>query len=365
MGIEPADIERLNARHHLFAAHKDAFAEYFYRIFLDIPDTRVILEQQENPEVLKKAWSNWFAYIFGSGAGDSLVDYLWRVGARHVEVNLDHRYSNVGFSVIRRYCHDIIGAEVRPDERVALLRSVDKLLDLCLLVETDAYIESTARCDLEVMREVADRVRNPAMIIGGNIKRLQRKAAVGSNEYDVYNRLMFENDRLEGMVRDIKVYMELFQGEPSFGPVDLSAVISWALEKLQPENGPRARVELDLDPAIPVLNGDTESLQYLFFYLLENSLDAVDPETGYIRISSASDPTVQRNTRIEIFNTGVPPKPEEIEKLFNPFYSTKPEGSGFGLPIARLVARKHYGKITMQASDGEGTLVTVTLPRRE
>lgn len=325
----------------------------------------MILEQQENPEVLKKAWSNWFAYIFGSGAGDSLVDYLWRVGARHVEVNLDHRYSNVGFSVIRRYCHDIIGAEVRPDERVALLRSVDKLLDLCLLVETDAYIESTARCDLEVMREVADRVRNPVMVIGGNIKRLQRKAAVGSNEYDVYNRLMLENDRLEGMVRDIKVYMELFRSEPSFGPVDLSAVISWALEKLQPENGPRARVELDLDPAIPVLNGDTESLQYLFFYLLENSLDAVDPETGYIRISSASDAMVQRNTRIEIFNTGVPPKPEEIEKLFNPFYSTKPEGSGFGLPIARLVARKHYGKITMQASDDEGTLVTVTLPRRE
>jgi len=314
---------------------------------------------------LKKAWSNWFGYIFGSGAGEGLVDYLWRVGARHVEVNLDHRYSNVGFSVIRRYCHDIIGAEVPPDERVALLRSVDKLLDLCLLVETDAYIENTAQCDLEVMREVADRVRNPVMVIGGNIKRLQRKSVVGSSEYDVYNRLMFENERLEGMVRDIKVYMELFQGEPSFGPVNLPAVISWALDRLQPENGPRARVELALDPAIPVLNGDAESLQYLFFYLLENSLDAVDPETGYVRVSSSSDTRVQRNMRIEIFNTGVPPKPEEIEKLFNPFYSTKPEGSGFGLPIARLVVRKHYGKITMQASGGEGTLVTVTLPRRE
>ena len=49
------------------------------------------------------------------------------------------------------------------------------MLDLCLLIETEAYITHTTRCDLEVMREVADRVRNPVTVIGGNIRRMQKK----------------------------------------------------------------------------------------------------------------------------------------------------------------------------------------------
>ena len=64
------------------------------------------------------------------------------------------------------------------------------------------------------MREVADRVRSPAMVIGWNIRRLRDKVEKGTREYDIYQMLMGENHRLESMVADVKVYMDIFQGEP-------------------------------------------------------------------------------------------------------------------------------------------------------
>ncbi|MGB4223965.1 MAG: HAMP domain-containing sensor histidine kinase, partial [Syntrophorhabdus sp.] len=66
--------------------------------------------------------------------------------------------------------------------------------------------------------------------------------------------------------------------------------------------------------------------------------------------------------RIEIFNTGDPPK-EKTEQLFSPFFSTKVKGTGFGLPIAQVVVRKHLGRLDIKPMPGQGTNVIVSLPR--
>ncbi len=111
------------------------------------------------------------------------------------------------------------------NKRGPVLSIIDRLLDLCVLVETSAYIENTTSCDIEVMREMADRVKKSTMIIGWNIKRLQDKVSEDSKEYKVYKMLMEENQRLEGMVKDIKVYMDLFQTETDAVGVDLGEII--------------------------------------------------------------------------------------------------------------------------------------------
>ncbi len=92
-----------------------------------------------------------------------------------MEVNLDQSFSNLGFAMIRQFCHKVISTDIPLEQRSQAFSTIDKMLDLCLLVETTAYIENTVSCDIEVMSEVADRVRNPAMVIGWNIKKLQGK----------------------------------------------------------------------------------------------------------------------------------------------------------------------------------------------
>jgi signal transduction histidine kinase len=237
-----------------------------------------------------------------------------------------------------------------------------------LLIETEAYITHTTRCDLEVMREVADRVRNPVTVIGGNIRRLQKKLDASSKEYDLLQRLFAENQRLEGMMQDIKVYMDVFAGEPRIQRVDLDEIIGLVLTKLRAEDPAmrdRVNVNVKLEQRARFVMGDADGLQRLFYYLLQNSFEAVAPDAGIIEISSRLDDGAARNVWVEIFNTGVSLEAVETERLFAPFYSTKVAGTGFGLAIAQVLAKKHYGKIDLQAVPEGGVRVTVTLPRLE
>ena len=361
--IEPIEMDQLRSFKEHFIGKKNAFADYFYNFFLNMPDTRVILEGEREPGLMKRVWAHWFELFFNAEANDSFLTYLWRVGVRHVEVNLDQRFSNLGFAMIRQFCHKVVSTEIPLEQRSQVLSTIDKMLDLCLLVETTAYIENTISCDIEVMSEVADRVRNPAMVIGWNIKKLQGKVTEGTKEYNIYQMLMNENQRLENMVKDINVYMEMFQGEPAFQSVVLQELIDSVLEKLDSRNKySHVQVSIDCRENACNLTGDPKWLEYLFYYLIENSMEAVGTENPGIRISSEIENAPPFNVRIEIFNSGTPPG-EEIEKLFSPFFSTKATGTGFGLPIARLVVKKHHGTLSMRPGEKqEGTSVTISLP---
>jgi signal transduction histidine kinase len=100
----------------------------------------------------------------------------------------------------------------------------------------------------------------------------------------------------------------------------------------------------------------------MFYYLLQNSLEAVELEAPYIRISSRQMSSTPSFIEIEIFNNGAPPSNEDMDNLFVPFYSSKPLGTGFGLPIAELAARKSLGDITLEPVADRGTKCVIKLP---
>jgi signal transduction histidine kinase len=100
----------------------------------------------------------------------------------------------------------------------------------------------------------------------------------------------------------------------------------------------------------------------MFYYLLQNSLEAVDREDPALRITSKSLGSESAFLQIEIFNTGNPPDSHEIESVFVPFYSSKPYGTGFGLPIARLAARKNLGEVILEPVPNQGTRCIIQLP---
>jgi signal transduction histidine kinase len=362
IGIQDEESEVMDRLRPLFFAKKHVFADYFYDFFLDIPDTKHFLESEKRPGHMKRVWAGWFGTFFQSKADDEFLTYLWGVGVRHVDVNLDQRFSNLGFAMIRQFCHDVVTSEVPAEMRGLALSSINKKLDLCLLAETTAYIENTISCDIEVMREVADRVRNPAMVIGWNIRKLQGRVEKGTKEYAVYQMLMAENQRLENMVKDIKVYMDVFQEEPQMGTVSADGIVVSVLDELR-SKGAYSSTNVDLDFHLRPLRvkGDPKWMEYLFHYLLENSFEAASQDSGLVRVSSRTEDGPPFNVRIEILNSGTTPAGDP-EKLFTPFFSTKVEGTGFGLPIARLVARKHHGTLSIEAEADLGTRVVLTLP---
>ena len=238
---------------------------------------------------------------------------------------------------------------------------IDKMLDFCVLVATDSLISATAQCDVEVIRGISHQVRNPVTVIGGNIRRLQKNLDAGNPVYQTYEAIMQENLRLERMVSDVGVYTDLFRREPVFAEESLVKILLKAVKELEHRFAAAViPISLDLNPQLTQVYGDARDLESMFYYLLENSFEAVGGRGGEIRVQSMKSP-LQNFLRIRISNPGTLPKDETMDNLFAPFYSSKPTGTGFGLPIASLAARKNLGTLKLEFV-AESVLCTIELP---
>jgi signal transduction histidine kinase len=139
-------------------------------------------------------------------------------------------------------------------------------------------------------------------------------------------------------------------------------VVAKAVERLKPEKKfPGVSLRIDLGADIPTVSADPRDLKQLFYYTLENAFESAGGEKPHVRLSLSDECPPAHFVCVEIFNSGMPPKKEHVEKFFSPFFTTKPEGSGFGVPISSLAARKNFGKFAIEPAEG-GTRVVVTLP---
>ena len=363
LGLADKELDKLNQYRDLFVGKKKEFSEHFYDYFVVIPATRIFLEHEKRQGHLKTVWGQWFESLFKEHDNQRLLTYLWRSGIRHVETNVDQRFINLGFSVVRQFCQKVVETEVQVSDKETLLVAIDKLVDVCLLVETQAFIAATSQCDMEVVKGISHQVRNPLTIIGGNIARLKRSIETESPIHRVYDTILEENKRLEKMVIDVGVYSEMFEKEPAFSESKLQNLIESATNKLrETQKVDGIHLDLDLAPEVAVVAGDREDLEMMFFYLLQNSLEAVDPENPSIKISSRLKGDDSSFVEVIIFNTGLSPSHEDLDNLFVPFFSSKPHGTGFGLPIAQLAARKSLGDLYLEPAPDGGARCTIVLP---
>jgi signal transduction histidine kinase len=363
LSLKTEEEEKINQYRAIFAEKKTVFAEDFYQYFYEIPETKLFLDHEKRLGHLKKAWTQWFESLFEDGFSERFLSYLWRSGLRHVEVNIDKKFINLGYSVVRQFCQKIIREEIPKADQDTVLVAIDKMIDTCLLIETYAYVAATSQCDMEIVKGISHQVRNPLTVIGGNIIRLLRKEDPHSPLHRTYETILGENKRLEGMVTDAGVYSEMFERAPEFSEVSLESLISGAIERLKATQWVEdVKIEMELSSEYSMVRGIPEDLETMFYYLLQNSLEAVDPEEPYIKISSRLLASAPSFIDIEIFNNGAPPSKEDMENLFVPFYSSKPLGTGFGLPIAELAARKSLGDLSLEPVPDQGTKCVVKLP---
>lgn len=143
----------------------------------------------------------------------------------------------------------------------------------------------------------------------------------------------------------------------------LHTILHDALKLLQPELESRAiSVELQLDEQLPQLSLDPGQFQQVFYNLLRNAFQALTGEDGRILIRSRhTDYEVELS--IEDNGTGI--SPEHMGAIFEPYRTTKSSGTGLGLLIVRRIVREHGGEISIESEEGEGTRVTIHLPRDE
>jgi signal transduction histidine kinase/NAD-dependent dihydropyrimidine dehydrogenase PreA subunit len=135
-----------------------------------------------------------------------------------------------------------------------------------------------------------------------------------------------------------------------------------SLEAAQP-SFQKVKVLITLDPSLPPTGGDPVQLKEVFLNILSNAVEAM-PEGGAVTVSSRFLDGAARQIEVMIRDTGQGIPPENLDKIFMPFYTTKKigQGTGLGLAIAYGIVKMHRGAIEVKSKVGEGTAFWVKLP---
>ncbi len=349
----------------LFAARKKEFSAYFEDFFSKIEQTKHYLEVQDYPGRLQKIWEKWFAGLFSGRVDQSFLDMMWKSGTTHVKINLDHRYVNLSYCLARSFCLKIIREQVPAGQQNDINEAVEKILDLCLLIETDAFITNTYQCDQEVINGIAHQIRNPLTVIGGNIMRLKRTPDSKDNMVEgTYETILTESRRMERMVAEVCTYNEVFHKYPEWQVIPLHEQLNKVIEDCKSSYDlDKLDLQIGFAPLELMVLGDPWETGLLFRHILDNAFEAVDPENPVITVQTSLDPGNQKFVLVEVFNTGQLSLPDDPKQLFTPFYSTKSAGTGMGLSIARAAAQKIKGNVSLYKALGGGVICMVTLPR--
>jgi two-component system NtrC family sensor kinase len=148
----------------------------------------------------------------------------------------------------------------------------------------------------------------------------------------------------------------------SLKPTPLKEVVQRSVRLISSQVPPG----IDLVDEVPenlLLELDAQRMQEVLLNLLMNAIQAIKETPGEIRIAAAADPT-NHEAVITIEDTGVGIPKEELDRVFDPFYTTKEVGigTGLGLSIVYGIIEKHHGRIAVESKEGEGTRFTIRMP---
>jgi signal transduction histidine kinase len=248
-------------------------------------------------------------------------------------------------------------ASVGDDEIGALAEAFNTMLDR--LDDSRAALVRSEKLGLAGLfaARVAHDIRNPLSSIKMQTQLLRSKLADGSDDREALSAVLHDVAQVESVVRDL---MDLANpGALARRPGDLNAVLRDALEQLSAQLAYRKiRVELALAGALPPAAIDPQRLRQAFVNVLVNGSEAMHTG-GELRVSTGVEGAT---VWARICDDGVGVDPALVERVFDPFVSTKPEGVGLGLVNVKSVVEGHGGGIRLEPRQPRGTCVHIWLP---
>ncbi|HSF02699.1 MAG TPA: ATP-binding protein, partial [Solirubrobacterales bacterium] len=121
------------------------------------------------------------------------------------------------------------------------------------------------------------------------------------------------------------------------------------------------RIDVTLAPALPVIGADAIALQQVMLNLITNAREAMG-QGGVIRIETAAVPGPPAGVRVSVADDGPGIPPEHRPRIFDPFYTTKPDGTGLGLSVSYGIVKEHGGSIEVDSAAGRGTTFILEFP---
>lgn len=210
----------------------------------------------------------------------------------------------------------------------------------------------------EMGATMAHEIRNPLVSIGGFARSMLAKKPKDDPDRDFLGIIVEETERLEKLVQGTLSYT--LWPEPKLALRDVTKEIEEALLLVGGAcEQSKIRVVTDMAPDLPPLELDSQQFRQVLLNLMQNAIQAM-PEGGTLAVKAEL-----RNGSlcIAIADTGIGIPAGEVERIYQPFFTTKKGGAGLGLPVALRIVKNHGGDLKVESTEGRGTRVEITLPQ--
>jgi len=202
-------------------------------------------------------------------------------------------------------------------------------------------------------------IRNPLSVIKGFIQLLKEEPNKGDKNKEYYNVILKELDRLNDLIGGFLTIAK--PCEVKFTKGCINDVIKDMVCLIEPKAILYdAIIETDLSEDVPDIEMNIEHIKQVFLNLLNNALEAVC--NGKDRKVEVNSSVNKENIIIRIKDTGAGILAEEMDGIFEPFYTTKKEGTGLGLAVCKKIVENHDGTISLNSKKGKGSTFTIFLP---
>ncbi len=214
----------------------------------------------------------------------------------------------------------------------------------------------------ELAGSLAHEIKNPLSVIHMNIDLLSEDlteidSPITRRSLDRVNIVRNQCERMEALLRDFLKYARLRNID--LLPGNLNDQVEQVLRAYQAQaDANDIDIEKYLDPDLPAILLHSDSLQAALMNLVKNALEAME-RGGQLWARTYS---TRGGVALDLIDTGCGVDDVTVLHMFEPFYSTKDEGSGLGLPTARKIIEAHGGRISVQSEVGRGTKFTLEFP---
>jgi two-component system, NtrC family, sensor histidine kinase PilS len=275
----------------------------------------------------------------------------------------DARHLGIAVSILR-------GGDGAPAGYVAIFQDVTGVVQMEQELRRRERLAGVG----ELAASIAHEIRNPLAAISGSVELL--RSGEGEDGAKLMDIVLREIGRLDALIRDFLHYAR--PAAPKLETVPLGPLFDEVARVLEASLPPGAKLEHEVEAGAAAL-ADPTQLRQVIWNLVKNALEALDGG-GAVRLSAARAPGAPQDgaadgrkrgaegpgsVEIVVADTGRGIALADLERIFDPFYTTKPDGTGLGLPTVHRIVESHGGALQVESRPGVGTQFRVRLPAAE
>ena len=210
---------------------------------------------------------------------------------------------------------------------------------------------------------VAHEIGNPLNSLHIHLQLMERKVKkleAGEEKRELEESIEIAQAEINRLDSIVSQFLRAIRpAKPQLQREDVNAIVEESLRFFQPEIKDRALVvKTELRSDLPRIELDRDQIKQVFYNAIKNSFEAMK-RRGVLRIRTDRDDS---HVIITITDTGAGISPENLSRVFEPYFTTKSGGSGLGLLIVRRIVREHGGELALESKEGKGLTLTIRLP---